>query len=73
LCVISLIIGNGSDGKSSRGSRRMPRAEGASNGDGGYEDDDMDLVSVDGRKIERKFKDAGEMHVRDDYTEQNFE
>jgi hypothetical protein len=51
----------------------MPRAEGASNGEGGYEYDDMDLVSVDGRKIERKFKDAGEMHVRDDYTEQNFE
>jgi hypothetical protein len=52
----------------------MPRggADGASNCDGGYEDDDMDLVSVDGRKIERKFKDAGEMHVRDDYTEQNF-
>jgi hypothetical protein len=36
--------------------------------------DDMDLVSVDGRKIDTRFKkDEGEVYIRDDDTEQNFQ
>ena len=38
-------------------------------GGAGYQDDDMDLVSVDGRQIEKKFTDDKEMHVRDDNSE----
>ena len=64
-----LLISN--DGKSSRGTKKGPRP--ADGGENDQEYDDMDLVSVDGRKFDNKLKkDDGEVYIRDDDTEQNF-